>query len=461
MVQKKFFKPEKGFRSLPSSVVEILRATPSPASPSTPANSKKNIEVLCHIDRMYVRIKKELFNNRYAYRLLKLGTCPVNKDDKDYYYFLHLLKTDCGFKTETTADTMNIKITLHYKPPQSKNRWIRLREMPFSISLQCKYHRWFNSYMIGFHPKLMGGTVFKQLTQKSNFLLIAQDAKLVTSFHMLNESVMYDLSLPRHFTKHMRKHSYSKKYSIYATHSGISCLQSNCMFLMQTSAGICQNMSKTCLIVTIFELASGDKLTGSKVYTLGQTMYFAARRADSIAVSDDERIYINKCSVTTSQDPNSSPKVIVIDQQGCMTDGKLTRRSRFLPCASKKIQRFSLGTFVFQDKISGSTSQQFFIHCDISVGKLKPTQTSKACNYDLQTKKWKELYGDDAVCACCEKSTCSAQIRASKNTDTSMYTWKVDFKDGKVRPLDTEISSGQDTVGEDPTNFENYWEDEY
>uniref|UniRef100_A0A673CES8 ZP domain-containing protein n=1 Tax=Sphaeramia orbicularis TaxID=375764 RepID=A0A673CES8_9TELE len=328
MVQKKFFKPEKGFRSLPSSVVEILRATPSPASPSTPANSKKNIEVLCHIDRMYVRIKKELFNNRYAYRLLKLGTCPVNKDDKDYYYFLHLLKTDCGFKTEVGDYTMNIKITLHYKPPQSKNRWIRLREMPFSISLQ-----WFNSYMIGFHPKLMGGTVFKQLTQKSNFLLIAQDA-------------------------------------------------------------------------------SGDKLTGSKVYTLGQTMYFAARRADSIAVSDDERIYINKCSVTTSQDPNSSPKVVnpcIVSICSCMTDGKLTRRSRFLPCASKKIQRFSLGTFVFQDKISGSTSQ--VCQYELVQSYVLPCRNVSCVTRLKCLFLWKELYGDDAVCACCEKSTCSAQIR--------------------------------------------------
>lgn len=48
---------------------------------------------------------------------------------------------------------------------------------------------------------------------------------------------------------------------------------------------------------------------------------------------------------------------------------------------------------------------------------------------------------------------------ASENTDTSMYTWKVDFEDGNVSSLDTETSKGQDSTGEDYTDFENYWED--
>lgn len=34
--------------------------------------------------------------------------------------------------------------------------------------------------------------------------------------------------------------------------------------------------------------------------------------------------------------------------------------------------------------------QQLYMHCDISMGPLSPTPTSKACNYNLATKKWVE-----------------------------------------------------------------------
>lgn len=99
-LQKEAFKPEKGARPLPSSISKmLLEAT---AAPSTTAASTrpKLVEILCHVDRMYLRVRKEVFKTKGAWKYLKLGTCPVNQGTKDHYYFLYLLKSDCGFKKE-------------------------------------------------------------------------------------------------------------------------------------------------------------------------------------------------------------------------------------------------------------------------------------------------------------------------------------------------------------------------
>lgn len=101
----------------------------------------------------------------------------------------------------------------------------------------------------------------------------------------------------------------------------------------------------------------------------------------------------------------------VLSNRRCMTDGKVTEQSKFLSGASKMVQKFSVGALVFKDMVSTSSSsqvllrasgtelytvkymltlnvfQQLYMHCEISVGKLAPTQSSKACNYDPANKK--------------------------------------------------------------------------
>lgn len=99
-LQKEVFKPEKGARPLPSSISKmLLEATAAPTTAAADTRPKL-VEVLCHVDRMYVRIRKEVFKYKDAYKYIKLGSCPVNQGTKDHYYFLYLLKNDCGFKKE-------------------------------------------------------------------------------------------------------------------------------------------------------------------------------------------------------------------------------------------------------------------------------------------------------------------------------------------------------------------------
>lgn len=114
-------------------------------------------------------------------------------------------------------------------------------------------------------------------------------------------------------------------------------------------------------------------------------MYFEAKQPDVTAKAGDKRIYINKCFMTASQDYNSNPKYTVIDNQGydfkfisgsderiprwlevnvhvlsncsCMVDGKVTTQSKFLPCSSKMAQKFTVGSLIFKDMASTSSSQ--------------------------------------------------------------------------------------------------------
>uniref|UniRef100_A0A8C4IEI3 Zona pellucida glycoprotein 3c n=1 Tax=Dicentrarchus labrax TaxID=13489 RepID=A0A8C4IEI3_DICLA len=329
--QKEVFKPEKGFRPLPYSVMNMLLGSLTGTITTTTTvatTSPKMVEILCHVDRMYVRIKREFFKTRNAWKYLKLGTCAVKASTKEHYYLLNLLQDDCGFQKE--VDMRVVRIVLHYKPPGPV-----LREESFDVPLQCNFPRLLHSFKVGFYPKLQGGTVLKALTPKSSFTITPQDA-------------------------------------------------------------------------------SGNEIVGAKTYTLGQPMYFEVKQAKSTAGFGAQRVYINKCFMTASQDPNSNPKYTVIDNQGCMIDGVVTGQSKFHSDASKMTQKFSVVALIFKDKIStSSSSQQLYMHCDVSVGTLTPTLSSKACNYDPTTKKWKELYGDDSVCTCCDSTCPSAKPKGN------------------------------------------------
>ncbi|TKS69128.1 Zona pellucida sperm-binding protein 3 [Collichthys lucidus] len=329
-VQKEVFKPEKGARPLPYSVKEMLHAT---ATPHTTASTTRPrmVELLCHVDRLYVRIRREVFKTKDAYKSLKLGTCPVNRGTKEHYYFLYLLKNDCGFVKE-------------------------------------------------------GGTIYKALQPKSSFTLTPQDA-------------------------------------------------------------------------------SGIEVTGTKTFTLGQPMYFEAKKPDGTAQSGLQRLYINKCFMTAAQDYNTNPKYIVIDNQGCMVDGKVSYQSKFLTGSSKMVQKFSVGALIFKDQASTSSSKQLYMHCDVSLGELTPTQSSKACNYDFTSKKWKELYGHDSVCTCCD-SICSVQPRASRDIITS-HSWKVDLSsmdvelEPQMKSFAADAFSLEDTDVAEHEDFLSYWKDDY
>lgn len=99
--RKELLKPGMGFRPLPESVQKLFLLGPviTPPTGLVPVRAKL-VEMLCHVDRMYVRIRRDFFNTRNAFKDLKLGKCPVNQGTNEHYYFLYLLETDCGFNKQ-------------------------------------------------------------------------------------------------------------------------------------------------------------------------------------------------------------------------------------------------------------------------------------------------------------------------------------------------------------------------
>uniref|UniRef100_A0A3Q2Q399 Zona pellucida glycoprotein 3c n=1 Tax=Fundulus heteroclitus TaxID=8078 RepID=A0A3Q2Q399_FUNHE len=361
-------KPARGASKIPSWLQKVLLGIPPTLSSGDGARNKPElVEVRCHLDRILVRIRKEVFSSRDAYKHLSLGSCPVNEADKDYYYLLHSLKTDCGFEVQSWADYLSISVFLHYKPSGPV-----LREMPFDIPLECKYYRLFYSYKVGFHPKLQGGTVYKVLHPNSSFTISPLDA-------------------------------------------------------------------------------SGNKIHGRKVYNLGDPMHFEASGHDE-ASPEEKRMYIKKCFVTVSQDPYSHPRYTVINNQGCMIDSKKSGQSKFLSGDSKMVQKFSMGAFVFQESAATASEQQFYLHCEMNVGPSTPTPSRKACNYDHGAGKWKELYGNDCVCNCCDSTCPPAELEEAPKEIVSSRSWKVD-RESKVGSdkAGRLLRSPETATGEEPS----------
>ncbi|XP_067352714.1 zona pellucida sperm-binding protein 3 [Channa argus] len=346
---KRDFKPQMGNKPLPDSAVNMLLGSPSNSLPNvTQEDPKKTVEILCHVDRMYVRIKREVFKTRDAYKYLKLGTCPVNQGTSIHYYLLYLLTMDCGFKQESKPDYLYISNVLRYEPTTPV-----LREMPFSIPLRCAF------------PRLK---------------------------------------------------------------------------------------------------AKGNEIPVGQGFTMGEPMYFEAKPPDNSA-SGSQRTYINYCFMTTSPDPTSSPKYTVIDNQGCMIDSNVTDQSKFLTSASKTVQKFTVGAFMFKDAVSTS-SQKLYMHCEIATGALTATPSSKACNYDPSLKMWRELYGGDSVCACCESTCPLAQPRSASKAMISSHSWNVrmseeDDYEGvvpRMQTYDTNPFNLEDPYATEHRDFLNYWE---
>lgn len=99
-VQKGLFNPEKNARPLPASIREMLLGAKTPTTTVASPTRQPLIEVQCQIDRMYVRIRKNVFKSLDAHKYLKLGKCPVNHGTRNHYYFLYLLNINCGYLRE-------------------------------------------------------------------------------------------------------------------------------------------------------------------------------------------------------------------------------------------------------------------------------------------------------------------------------------------------------------------------
>ncbi|XP_075894544.1 zona pellucida sperm-binding protein 3-like [Nelusetta ayraudi] len=331
-VQKELFKPDKQTRPLPLSFKEhLLKAT---APPPTTAPARQRFEVLCYIDRILIRVRKDAFKQNII-KDLKFGKCSVTEQDFQYYYLRHSMDADCGYQKEYNMDNFIYTNQLIYRPTG-----LIIRDEPFDQDIHCKFDRFFHSFKRGFYPILRGQTHYKTLQTNSIYTLTPQD-----------------------------------------------------------------------------EL--GNEMTS---YTLNQLMQFEAANPSMSSGPGNQRLYIDECYVTPSSDPNSPLQYKVIDNYGCFIDSKVSE-STFVIGDSPTSQKFVMPAFLFNTGSAALPSQQLYMHCLLSHGSSTPSQIAKACTYDSSSKKWKELHGNDSVCACCETS-CPEQSTVNSQPVSSTF-WTV------------------------------------
>lgn len=94
--RKTLFKPENRTQPLPLPIKNMLLQ--AAALPPTVELVRKLIEILCYIDRMYVRIRKDIFKQDIL-KDLRYGKCNL-KSRGEYYYYTRSLNEDCGLQKE-------------------------------------------------------------------------------------------------------------------------------------------------------------------------------------------------------------------------------------------------------------------------------------------------------------------------------------------------------------------------
>ncbi|XP_017312899.1 zona pellucida sperm-binding protein 3 [Ictalurus punctatus] len=336
-VHKLIFKPARNLRPVPALMKSILLPSPTPATAAPLPSKPRRIELLCHIDRIYVRVQKSLFTNPDAGKYLKVGTCTVNKDSPKYYYFLYPINS-CTVQHHENENHVLYSNVLSYEPLTDEPV---IRELPFSVPLECRYNKHFRSYNIGYHPQVEAGTVFLSLQ------------------------------------------------------GGVS-------------------------LTPVDE--NWEPLASWQTYMIGQPMYFEAMTPHGHA---GMRLYLSKCYITASQNPDTTPKYTVMDNYGCMVDSKNTPQSKFYPSEDKATLRFSVGALMFKDMVSDpSEKKEMFIHCEMYLGPEMPTSSTKSCSYVADAQGWSELYGNDLVCACCDTS-CPAPDPSVSMETISSSAWEV------------------------------------
>uniref|UniRef100_A0A1A8S7M1 Zgc:66432 n=1 Tax=Nothobranchius rachovii TaxID=451742 RepID=A0A1A8S7M1_9TELE len=143
--------------------------------------------------------------------------------------------------------------------------------------------------------------------------------------------------------------------------------------------------------------ADWKPIPSGHTFLLGEPLYFVAQVRTLMA---GERLYVDSCYATSSEDPGSLPKVDIISNYGC----------------------------------------SIFI-----------VPYHKSCSYNKTAGRWEELISSSSVCSCCG-SVCAGEETSFQNRVRSSG-WFVDPKEGKktpeMRPRFFQAKEGEEPLGQD------------
>ncbi|XP_036410820.1 zona pellucida sperm-binding protein 3-like [Megalops cyprinoides] len=146
-----------------------------------------------------------------------------------------------------------------------------------------------------------------------------------------------------------------------------------------------------------------SSVRSSSIYYLGDVMHLEA------SVNQYHhmplRLFVDSCLATLEPDVNSSPRYAFIENNGCLTDGKLTgSRSHFMSRIQDNKLQFMLDAFRFHRDARSS----LYITCLLKAvpsGFSAQSGNRACCWYD---GRWMSADGNDQVCGGCDASAGSS-----------------------------------------------------
>ncbi|XP_066518319.1 zona pellucida sperm-binding protein 3 [Hoplias malabaricus] len=194
-VYEDLFKPGEGIKPMSGLLSSILLPT-TPPKAVTPPSQLRPVDMLCHLDRIYVRVLKSLFSNHDAWKHLKVGTCAVNQATDQHYYFLNHLNS-CDIKRQENENEVIYSNTLHYEPATTD---FVVRELPFTVTLECHYTKHHRAYKVGFWPEVAGETILWGLKPVVSLTPVDQFWKPLPAWssHVIGQPIYFEAKAPMH-----------------------------------------------------------------------------------------------------------------------------------------------------------------------------------------------------------------------------------------------------------------------
>ncbi|KAJ8365794.1 hypothetical protein SKAU_G00146250 [Synaphobranchus kaupii] len=180
----------------PGPLTDEAKAVMLPTTTVAPVTIKDPIamvEALCHMDRMYVRIRKDSVSERDGWKYLYFGTCRVNQARDPHYYFLYPLAS-CGLIPQVMDDSIVFTNLVRYlHKPTDRIDIIRIPSL--AVPVACKYPRFHRTYDVGIHPIL--GTNYSKILPSGRgpmYILI-----LDANWNPLPPGAIFELAQAIHF----------------------------------------------------------------------------------------------------------------------------------------------------------------------------------------------------------------------------------------------------------------------
>ncbi|KAG8431598.1 hypothetical protein GDO86_018020 [Hymenochirus boettgeri] len=181
----------------------------------------------------------------------------------------------------------------------------------------------------------------------------------------------------------------------------------------------------------------------SNIFQLGDV--FRIQASVDLANHVPMMIYVDSCVATQSADVNSSPRYEIINQNGCLVDGKLEdANSAFTSPRSQPDElQFSVDAFRF----TGTNSSVIYITCalrTVAVSQV-PDQSNKACSFNKASNSWSPLQGPTNICSCCDTGNCLVLAGQSRREWTNQG-----YRSIRKRSADSDDSDDEefmDTLG--------------